>query len=135
MKGLYSIVAKEGRYITLSNRRQTLIKFLGDELIIKDLINNALIIDKSKRVSPAQEITYIILNFYYILKIFIWCERRLIERQFEGEYGRVFYLNNCFDPRDIVIYEIRDEFDKDSYNKIISLIERKTDIILIIDID
>ena len=47
------MIAKGERYATLSNRRRILIKFLGDKLVIKDLIDNALVTDKSKRVSLA----------------------------------------------------------------------------------
>ena len=61
----------------------------------------------------------------------IWCERRSIGRQFEGEHGRIFYLDGCFDPRDIVIREIRSEFDKDSHSKTISLTERESGAILV----
>ena len=35
---------------------------LGDELVAKDLIDNALATDESKRVSPAQGMSYTILN-------------------------------------------------------------------------
>ena len=35
---------------------------LDDELVTKDLIDNTLATDESKRVSPAQEMTYTILN-------------------------------------------------------------------------
>ena len=37
-------------------------EFLGNKLVVKDLIDNALTTDKSKRVSPAQGISYTILN-------------------------------------------------------------------------
>ena len=56
-------MAAEGRsYATLLSRRRTLIESLGDELVAKDLIYNALATDESKRVSPAQGMTYSILN-------------------------------------------------------------------------
>ena len=125
-EGSCSVAAEGGRYATLPSRRQMLMESLGDELIAKDLIDNALVTDESKRVSLAQEMTHTILNSYYILKIFIWCERRSIGRQFEGEHGRVFHLNDCFDPRDI-----RGEYDKDSHGKTISLTGRETGAILV----
>ena len=65
------------------------------------------------------------------MKISIWCERRSIGRQFEGEHGRVFHRDCCFDPRDIVMREIRGEFDKDSHGKTISLTGRETGAILV----
>ena len=37
---------------------------LGDELVAKDLIDNALVTDESKRVSLAQEMAHTILNSY-----------------------------------------------------------------------
>ena len=61
-EGSYSVAAEGGRYATLPNRRQTLMESLGDELVAKDLIDNALATDESKRVSPAQGMSYTILN-------------------------------------------------------------------------
>ena len=58
------------------------------------------------------------------------CHRR-IGRQFEGERGRVFHRDCCFDPRDIVMREIRGEFDKDSHGKTISLTGRETGAIFV----
>ena len=37
-------------------------EYLGDKLVAKDLIYNTLATDESKRVSPAQGMTYTILN-------------------------------------------------------------------------
>ena len=47
----YSVTAEGGRYVTLSNKRRMLMQSLDDKLIIKDLIDNTLVTDKSKRVS------------------------------------------------------------------------------------
>ena len=62
MEGSCSVTAEGGRYATLSSRRQTLMESLGDKLVAKDLIDNALATDESKRVSPVQGMSYTILN-------------------------------------------------------------------------
>ena len=61
-EGSCSVAAEGGRYATLPSRRRMLMEPLGDELDAKDLIDNALATDESKRVSPAQGMTYTILN-------------------------------------------------------------------------
>ena len=63
-KGSCSVAAEGGRYATLPNRRRMLMESLGDGLVAKDLIDNALVTDESKRVSLAQEMTHTILNSY-----------------------------------------------------------------------
>ena len=61
-EGSCNVAAEGGRYATLSSRRRTLMDSLGDKLVAKDLIDNALATDESKRVSPTQGMTYTILN-------------------------------------------------------------------------
>lgn len=58
--------------------------------------------------------------------------------QFEGKHGRVFYLDGRFDPRDLLMREIRGEYDKyvdgdgqDSDGKMITLEGRETGTILV----
>ena len=60
----YSVTAEGGRYATLPNKRRMLMQSLDDKLITKDLIDNTLATDKSKRVSFSQEKTRTILNPY-----------------------------------------------------------------------
>lgn len=50
-EGSYSEAVEGGRYVTLPNRRRMLMESLGDELVAKDLIDNALAMDESKQVS------------------------------------------------------------------------------------
>ena len=55
----------------------------------------------------------------------------MIERQFEGEYGRVFHLDGYFDPRDIFMYEIRGDYERYFDGKIIAGTGRETGVILV----
>ena len=48
--------------MTLPNRRRMLMEYLGDELVAKDLIDDALATDESKRVSLSSYYTQFLLD-------------------------------------------------------------------------
>ena len=50
------------------------------------------------------------------------------------EYRRIFYLDSYFNPRNILIYEIRGDYKKYSNNKIIIGTRREINIILVVGI-
>ena len=55
----------------------------------------------------------------------------MIGRQFEGEHGRVFHLDGHFDPRDILMREIRGDYERYSDGKMIAGTGRETGTILV----
>ena len=55
----------------------------------------------------------------------------MIGRQFEGEHGRVFHLDGHFDPRDILMREIRGDYERYSDGKMIAGTGRETGAILV----
>ena len=59
----------------------------------------------------------------------------MIGRQFEGEHGRVFHLDGHFDPRDILMREIRGDYERYSDGKMIAGTGRETGAILVAGMD
>ena len=61
----------------------------------------------------------------------IFYEQKFVGHQFEGKHVRVFYLDGILDPRDILMREIRGEYEIYSDDKIIPLTGRETGAILV----
>lgn len=79
-----------------------------------------------------QKIAYTITKLHQILKMSIWYKEKSIRHhQFEGKHCRVFHMNGCFDPRDVLMGEIRGDYEEYSKGEIISSSGREAGAILV----